>query len=347
MIRIGHEQLTEAARRILTAAGVAAHHADLVARVLVAANLRGIDSHGIQLLSFYMDQILAGDVDPKREGRIVSESGATLLFDGENGLGAVCAEQCAGHAARLAKAHGIAMVTARESNHFGGCFWWARQIADQGLLAIVMCDASPIVPPWQGREGRFGTNPICLAVPDAEQYLLDMATTTVAAGKIFKANINQQASIPAGWALDREGVPTTDTRVAMEAGPLLNPLGGYKGTGLAMLVEILTGVLSGGAVSTELSSFRVRGRPVRINQTFIAIDIARFLPVEEFHGRLAHLEQLVRSTPAARGFDEVLVAGEPERRMEAERRAQGVPIEEGNWRTLKQTAAQVGVRIEG
>ncbi|MBY0374701.1 MAG: Ldh family oxidoreductase [Bryobacteraceae bacterium] len=346
MIRLPHEQLTDLARRVLVAGGVAPRHADLVARVLVAANLRGIDSHGIQLLSFYMDQILAGDLDPTREGHVVSESGGTLVFDGENGLGAVCAEQCASHAARLAREHGIAIVTARESNHFGGCFWWARQIADQGLLAIVMCDASPIVPPWQGREGRFGTNPICLAVPDPEQYLLDMATTTVAAGKIFKANINQQPSIPAGWALDREGVETTSTRTAMEAGPLLMPLGGYKGTGLAMLVEILTGVLSGGGISTDLSSFRVRGRPVRINQTFIALDIARFLPVDEFHARLARLEDLVRSTPAARGFDEVLVAGEPERRIEAQRRAEGCPIEDGNWATLQRTAAQVGVKIE-
>lgn len=346
MIRVPHEALTAGAVRVLTAAGVLPEHASLVARVLVAANLRGVDSHGIQLLTFYMDQILAGDVDPSKTGRIVSESGATLLFDGENGLGAVCAEQCANHAARLAKAHGIAIVTARESNHFGGCFWWARQIADQGLLAIVMCDASPIVPPWQGREGRFGTNPICLAVPDANQFLLDMATTTVAAGKIFKANINGQPSIPPGWALDAEGVPTTDTQVAMKAGPLLMPLGGYKGTGLSMLVEVLTGVLSGGAMSTQLSSFRVRGRPVRINQTFLAIDIARFLPVEEFSARLAELEQMVRSTPPARGFEEVLVAGEPERRIEAVRRAEGIPIEDGNWNTLRATASRVGVTIE-
>ena len=129
----------------------------------------------------------------------------------------------------------MAMVVARESNHFGAAAWWAQKMRDAGQIGIVMCNASPIVPPWQGKQGRLGTNPICMSVPGP--WLLDMATTTVAAGRIFKAFINGQPEIPAGWAFDSEGVPTTDTTEAYKG--MLMPLGGYKGSGLAMMVEIL------------------------------------------------------------------------------------------------------------
>ena len=152
----------------------------------------------------------------------------------------------------------------------------------------MLCNASPLVPPWQGREGRLGTNPICMAVPGGEEpaWLLDMATTTVAANKIFKAFNNQTPSIPAGWAMDKEGVPTTSTDEAYHG--LLMPLGGYKGSGLAVMVEILCAVLSGSAIGTELGGIRFPGKPVRVGQFYLAIDVARFMPargVRRPHGQ--------------------------------------------------------------
>jgi len=324
---------------ILLAAGVAAHKAAIVAASLVAANLRGVDSHGIQLLTFYVDQLLAGEMDPHAEGRVVSESGSCLLFDGQNGIGQWIAETCCGHAIRIAGQTGIALVTARESNHFGACAWWAEKMREAGQIGIVMCNASPIVPPWQGREGRFGTNPICMAVPGP--WLLDMATTTVAAGKVFKAFINHQPEIPAGWAFNAEGVPTTNTAEAYHG--MLMPLGGYKGSGLGFLVEILCAVLSGGAMSNEVGGIRFRGKLVRTSQMFLAIDIARYMPLEEFTERMERLVALVKSAPPAPGYDEVLVAGDPEWRTEAERLRGGIPISEGNWETLVKTAARVKV----
>ena len=137
---------------ILLAAGVPAHKAAIVAASLVAANLRGVDSHGIQLLTFYVDQLLAGEMDAHAEGRVVSESGSCLLFDGQNGIGQWIAETCCGHAIRIAGQHGVALVTARESNHFGACAWWAAKMREAGQIGIVMCNASPIVPPWQAKE---------------------------------------------------------------------------------------------------------------------------------------------------------------------------------------------------
>ena len=184
-----------------------------------------------------------------------------------------------------------------------------------------------------------------MAVPGGEEnpWLLDMATTTVAAGKIFKALINGQPEIPAGWAMDSEGIPTTDTQIALKG--LLMPLGGYKGSGLAMMVEILCAVLGGGAMSTELGGIRFRGTKVRVSQMFLAIDIARFLPLDEFRARMDRLIRLMKSTPPAAAFSEVLVAGEPEQRMEQERRERGIPVGPGTWHALCEAADRLGVAV--
>jgi LDH2 family malate/lactate/ureidoglycolate dehydrogenase len=270
---------------------------------------------------------------------VVSESGSCLLFDAQNGIGQWIAEICCGHATRIAREQGVGMVVARESNHFGAAAWWAQKMPAAGQIGIVVCNASPIVPPWQGREGRLGTNPICMAVPGP--WLLDMATTTVAAGRVFKAFLNAQPEIPAGWAFDSNGVPTTDTAAAYKG--MLMPLGGYKGSGLAMLVEILCAVLGGGAMANEIGGIRYRGKTVRVSQTYIAIDIARFMPVEEFRARMEKLVGIIKSTATAPGYDEILVAGDPEWRIEAERRVNGIPIADGNWDQLCKAAARVGV----
>jgi LDH2 family malate/lactate/ureidoglycolate dehydrogenase len=332
-------ELTRFARQILEAAGVPPHKAEVTAASLVASNLRGVDSHGVQLLAYYVDMMLAGDMDPNADGRVVSETGSVLVFDGQNGLGQWVAETCCQHAVRIAKAQGMAMVVARESNHFGAAAWWAQKMRAAGQIGIVMCNASHIVPPWQGREGRVGTNPICMSVPGP--WLLDMATTTVAAGRIFKAFINQQPEIPAGWAFNSEGIPTTDTKEAYKG--MLMPLGGYKGSGLAMMVEILCSTLSGGAMPTEVGAIRFRGKPLRNSQMFMAIDVAHFMPVEEFTARVERLVGIIKDTPPAPGYAEVMVAGDPEWRTEAERLKRGIPIADGNWKTLCEAAQRVNV----
>jgi LDH2 family malate/lactate/ureidoglycolate dehydrogenase len=233
------------------------------------------------------------------------------------------------------------MVVTRESNHFGAAAWWAQKMRAAGQIGIVMCNASPIVPPWQGKQGRLGTNPICMSVPGP--WLLDMATTTVAAGRIFKAMINKQPEIPAGWAFNSEGVPTTDTAEAYSG--MLMPLGGYKGSGLGMMVEILCSVLSGGAMADELGGLRIRGKKSRNSQMFMAIDVARFMPVEQFSQRMEQMVKAIKGTPPAPGYDEVLVAGDPEWRAEAERKKNGIPVPEGNWETLCKVAEKVNVAI--
>jgi LDH2 family malate/lactate/ureidoglycolate dehydrogenase len=337
--------LRDFSQRLLEAAGVSKANAQLVAESLVSASLRGVDSHGVQLLPFYLEQLQAGDVNPHAEGRVAREDGGCLLYDAENGLGQVTSAICCDHAVRLARQHGVSVVLSRESNHFGAAALWAQRISSARMIGIVMCNAAPLVPPWQAKETRVGTNPICMSVPakDGKGWLLDMATTTVAAGKIYKAMLKGQPTIPVGWAMDSEGVPTTDTEIALKG--LVMPLGGYKGSGLAMMAEILCAVLSGSAMSTEVGGIRIRGRPVRVSHLFLAIDVARFMPVEEFNQRLDRLITMVKSAAPASGYAEVLVAGEPEWRAEEMRRQQGIPIDGGVWDKLVAAARRLQVEV--
>jgi LDH2 family malate/lactate/ureidoglycolate dehydrogenase len=335
--------LEDFAGRMLRGAGAPEDKARLVARSLVEANLRGVDSHGVQLLNFYIEHMAMRCVDLETRGHVVSESGGSMVYSGDNGIGQVIADVCCDHAIRLGKAHGLALITVRESNHFGAAAFWAQKIARADLMSIIMCNATPLVAPWQGREPRFGTNPICVALPGAaeDSWLLDMATTTVAMGKIFKAHFSGESEIPHGWAMDSQGLPTTRTSEAIKGMPM--PLGGYKGSGLAFFVEILSAVLSGGAMSTEVGGVRIRTRPMRVGQMFMAIDVSRFLPLEEFHARMGRLVGLIKSTPAAPGYDEVLVAGEPETRAERTRSCSGIPLSAGVWQELIKTASTVNV----
>ena len=343
MPTLSSEPLTQFAFQLLVAAKVPHAKADLVAKSLVAANLRGVDSHGLQLLPYYLEQIQMGNINVQTDGHVASEGGACLVYDGELGIGQWISEICCTHAIRLARAHGMAFVVARESSHFGAAAFWAQRMSAAGLIGIVMCNATPLVAPWQGKEPRFGTNPICMSVPGSNTWLLDMATTTVALGKILNAQNHGRTTIPEGWAMDSEGVPTTNTETALNG--LLMPLGGYKGSGLAMMAEILCAVLSGGAMSTELGGIRVKGQPMRTSQMFLAIDISRVMPLEVFENRMEKLVAMTKSSKTARGFDEVLVAGEPEWRTEEQRSHNGIPLSQGVWQSLRQAGEQLDVPL--
>jgi LDH2 family malate/lactate/ureidoglycolate dehydrogenase len=200
--------------------------AELVSDSLVAANLRGVDFHGVQMLLPYIDQLAKGGIDRRAVGEVAAESGCCLTYDGHNAFGQVVADRCTTHALRLVRQSGVSAVVARNSNHFGAASYWGQRIAAAGCIGIVTCNTSPLVPPWQGREARLGTNPICMAVPGAERggWLLDMATTTVADGKLYNAVWRGESSIPIGWATDVNGNPTTDPQAAIDGFP--TPLGG-------------------------------------------------------------------------------------------------------------------------
>jgi LDH2 family malate/lactate/ureidoglycolate dehydrogenase len=266
-----------------------------------------------------------------------------MVYDGLNGLGQVVSDACCDHAIRLARATGLGMVTARNSSHFGASAWWAQKLASAGLIGIVTCNATPLVAAWQGKDKILGTNPICMAVPGPDTFLLDMATTTVALNRIHKAILTGDTEIPSGWAMDAEGNPTTDPKVALEGLPM--PLGGYKGTGLALMVEVLCAVLSGGAMMTEVGGLRVKNRPMRVSHFFFAIDAARFLPMDQFEARMQQMRSTVKGSRPAAGFNEVLIAGDPEWRSDAERRRDGIPVARGIWEQLTLLGQSLNVTV--
>jgi LDH2 family malate/lactate/ureidoglycolate dehydrogenase len=318
--------------------------AGLVSDSLVAASLRGVDSHGVELFPVYEQQIREGVADPTAVGAVANEAGACLLFDGKNGLGQVVSAQCTDHAVRLARAHGLAVVVARNSHHFGAAAYWSQRMAQGGCIGISLSTAGAIVPPWQGKTPRLGTNPIAVALPGSAggKWLLDMATTTVAKGKLNFAAAHGRTTIPEAWRfVDADGHPTTD-RVAAERGWSL-PVGGYKGSGLAVLVELLTSGLSGGPMASEAPVHRNGVVPLRISHTFIAIDPQRFLPLGTFEERMERLVAMLKSSEPAPGYDEVLMAGEPEWREEAVRLRDGIPLPGHLWRRLLAIAANLEV----
>jgi LDH2 family malate/lactate/ureidoglycolate dehydrogenase len=339
ILLFSEQQLFDFSRELLVAAGVPGEHAVLVADCVVTSSVRGVDSHGIALLPSYVAQIQAGGVNPGSVGKVLHESGPCLLYDGEDGLGHVVSDRCAQHAIRLAGQFGLALIVARNSDHFGAAAFWGEKLSRAGFIGIVMTNGGPNVAPWQGRSATISTNPICASVPATGngRWLLDMATSTVAKGKANNAAFHGRESIPAWWGfLDPEGNPTTNTRAAIQG--MGTPLGGYKGTGLAMLVEVLCAVLSGGPISTEHLDDRTGPTPVRTSHMFMAIDPKRFLPEGNFQDRMERLNTLVKSARPAQGYDEVLVAGEPEWRTEVQRRKDGIPVPAPLWDQLSATA---------
>jgi LDH2 family malate/lactate/ureidoglycolate dehydrogenase len=237
------------------------------------------------------------------------------------------------------------MVVARNSNHFGTAAFWTQKMARAGCIGIALCNGCAAVPPWQGKSPRLATNPLSMAVPGTGigRWVLDMATTTVANGKLVDAAYHNQDTIPAWWGfLDSDGNPTTDRRAAEKGRQ--TPIGGYKGTGLAMMVEILCSGLSGGLMATDVPAFNPAG-PLGISHMFLAIDPARFMGLADFQGRMSRLATLVKSSEPAKGYDEVLIAGEPEWRAMEERTRDGIPIPEPLWERLGAVAAPLKVAL--
>jgi LDH2 family malate/lactate/ureidoglycolate dehydrogenase len=340
---IPHRLLADFARAVLEAVNVPPAAAALVADSLVSANLRGVDSHGVQLLIWYTQQIQDGNIDISTVGQVATENGSCMVYDGMNGLGQVISNACCDHAIRLARTHGLGMVTARNSSHFGASAWWAQKLAAAGFIGIVTCNATPLVAAWQGRDKILGTNPISMAVPGPNTFLLDMATTTVALNRIHKAILSGETEIPSGWAMDADGNPTTNPKTALEGLPM--PLGGYKGTGLALMVEILCAVLSGGAMLTEVGGLRIKNRPMRVSHFFLAIDAVRFLPMDEFQARMQTMRDTVTGSRPAAGFEEVMIAGDPEWRSDEQRRRDGVPVSRGIWEQLTILGKRLNVAV--
>ena len=321
------ERLRTLTATVLSAAGFRSEDAALVAEVLVEADLRGVDSHGVTRLHGYLEMIDAGHVNPQPEVTVERESGGTVLLDGDRGIGIIAARQAMDRAIALSAESGIACVSLRNVSHTGLLGWYTMRAARQGLIGIAMNNGPCMTPPFGGLEPVAATNPISIAAPSGGPHpvALDMATTTVAAGKIRLARKLGQP-IPADWGLDRDGQPCTDPAEVIDNG-FYQWTGGYKGFGLAMMIEILTGVLSGGLFGRDVPTMVAYGQdPLVSNGFYVAIDVERFLPLEEFCSRVDRLVEQVRETEPIDEDQPVLVAGDKELGCRETRLEQGIPL---------------------
>ena len=345
MTRVNHEKLTRFVSRSFEKLGVTSGDAEIAAKVLVAADLRGVDTHGVIRFSaqaWYVKWLTEGSMTARPNIRVISESSSTALIDGDRGMGMVIGHRAMEIAIRKAKESGIGMVGVRNSRHYGMSAYYAMLALPHDMIGIAMTNASRQVVPTFGREARFGTNPMCYAVPAEQElpFVLDMATTTAAAGKLELA-ARQGKSIPAGWALNEQAEATLDPRMAQKARRLL-PLGGsreggsHKGYGLAILVEILCGVLTG--TMTALNANQdPRGH------FFGAIRVDTFRPVDEFKRDMDRLIRELKSTPPIEGQERVYVAGQIEFETAEERAERGIPLLPSVLRGLREVGEQLGV----
>lgn len=319
-------KLVDYSTKLLVAAGAPDAVARAVSESLVAADLRGVSSHGVVRLGVYLKRMAEGMIDPKAEPQLERDDGPVGLLDGRNNFGAYVGARGLDIAMARAKTHGAYILGVRHSNHFGTGAHYLQQAVSQGLAMIVMSNASQTMPPTGGVRPFMGTNPIAFGFPTGTDvpFILDMATSLVARGKIIVAASKGEA-IPLGWAVDKEGNPTTDAHAALDGAVL--PLGGPKGSGLAMAIDILCGVLTGAGFGPSVNNMYDNWEePQNVGHMFIVLDIARWMPLETFMARLDDYIRLLKLEPRAGGVDEIFYAGEIESRLEASRLRDGITL---------------------
>lgn len=336
--------LTAAVAAIVRAGGSSADEADAVATGLVEANLKGHDSHGVGMLPRYIDALKEGGLFPNRKPIVRADIGTMLTLDGDRGYGQSIARAATAMAIERAKRHGSCIMALGEVHHLGRIGQWAEQALAANLVSIhfVNVRSRPIVAPYAGGDGRFGTNPCCIGVPvpGGEPFVLDFATSVVAQGKMRVAH-NKGESVPAGRLIDDRGAPTEDPRYAVVPpfGALM-PFGEHKGYGLAIACELLGGALAGGG--TWRTPYTGAKR-VYNGMLSILIDPARLGTADFFGAETSAFLEWLRAGPVGVGHDKVRIAGEPEREARAERSVAGIAIDAATWEEILAAGEKVGV----
>jgi LDH2 family malate/lactate/ureidoglycolate dehydrogenase len=333
------KQLTELAVGALRASGVPEGDAAEIATVLVLADLFGIRTHGVQRIPQYVDRARLGGLDPAATVTVHRVAPALALVDGSNGIGPLVGARALAAAIEGARSTGMGAAFARHSNHFGPIMPYLFQATEQGFAAIVASNATTTIAPWGGREARVGNNPLGIGMPapGGDPVLLDMAMSVVARAKIRQA-AKAGESIPATWATDRDGAPTTDPDAAL--GGFLLPIGGYKGYGLSLMVDLFAGLLSGAAYLDHVSSWSVDPeRPQDLGHVFILIDTTHLMAGSELAARMSDFAAILHGTPPADPATPVRLPGEAELAAYRRQRRDGVDVLSEDVTALREMAA--------
>jgi uncharacterized oxidoreductase len=341
------EKLKSAIEAIALAGGSEPGEARLVADNLVSANLTGHDSHGIGMMPRYVEALLEGGLHPNRKVEVKLDGGSLLALDGGAGYGQSIGLQATRIAIERAQKHGVAVVALGNSHHLGRIGHWAEMAVAEGLVSLHFVNVQSFarVAPFAGADRRFGTNPVCIGIPlpGERPFLLDMATSAVAQGKLRVAH-NKRAKIPHGWLIDDQGNPTDDPRWGVLA-PLgaMTCFGEHKGYGLAVACELLGGALTGGGVTDHDNKTQ---RRVLNGMLSIVIDPARLGTQEKLIDDSKSFLAWLRASRPAPGHDRVRIAGEPEREYRAQRERDGIAVDEETWNEIRAAAMKLKLPAE-
>jgi len=337
---------------------VSSADAEIAADVLVAASLRGIESHGVSRLRRYVKGLQDGTMLAHPEERVVRETATTALIDAGAGLGQPVSYRAMKRAIDKAEKQGVGLVAVRNSNHYGIAGYYAMMALEHGMIGLSMTNANASVVPTHGQDAMLGTNPIAVAAPAGQEYpfVLDMATSIVPVGKLVVYR-RQGKQMPEGWAIDEAGSPTTNTvrvlnnRLNRRGGGLL-PLGGagelfggHKGYGLALLVDILSGVLSGAGYADYIHPKALEGKSpsAKVGHFFAAIKVEAFRPLGEFKAAMDDLIRRLKNSHKAESADHLFIHGEKEFEETKRRAMEGIPMEAGTRADLEAIAGELGV----
>lgn len=333
-------KLRRIAEEILIRLGESKENAEKIAEILVRADMRGISTHGVYLLNVIAMRVEGGQLKLPTKIDVLYERDATVLIDGNDGIGMVAAYDALEKAMDKAKEFGIGLCLIRNTNNVGCLGCYTEIAADRGMIALMCSNAAPSMAPWGAAEKFLGTNPIALSIPgEGMNFTMDMATSVVARGKIREAQ-RKGMKIPEGWALDPEGRPTTDPDKALEG--TLMPIGGPKGSALAMAVDMICGLLAGSSYGNKLRSFHILEGPTGVGVSCMAIDVSRFVNLTDFKRRVRAYFDEIKRLRKADGVEEILVPGEIEFRRERKSMEEGIEIDEKLASSLDSLLAKLG-----
>lgn len=350
--RFSQAALTDYAQRYFTHFGVPPQDAALAADVLLAADARGVDSHGmIRLSSYYGSRLRRGLIDPTSPQQVLRETPTTLAIDAKNGLGHPVSVRAMRQCIQKAQQSGIAMATVRNSNHYGIAGYYAMMALPEEMIGISFTNSSPLVAPTYGKKAMLGTNPIAVAAPAGSQrpFVLDMATSIVPIGRVAVYQ-KENKPIPPGWGIGPNGSITEDPAEVINGGALM-PLGGpallrgYKGYGLALMVDIFCGVLAGAGFSDQVFAAG-SDQPSQVGHFFAAIRIDAFRDVAGFKQDMDALLAGLKASPKAEGEERIYIHGEKEFENAERSAREGIPLSEATVRTLEKAGAEDGVPFD-
>ncbi|KAL4983406.1 Malate/L-lactate dehydrogenase [Aspergillus falconensis] len=339
---INPSDLESFVHQILTANNVPPAHASIVASCLVQADLRGVDTHGTNRIPSYMQRIRQNVLDPAASPELAQITPIAALVDGKNTFGFVSAHMGMQHAIQMANEFGLGLVSVKHSNHFGMSAWLVQQAIDAGMMSLVFTNSSPALPVWGGKEKLMGVSPIACGAPAGKEcpFILDMAPSVAARGKIYKA-LRRGEKIPTEWALDGDGNITDDPARALEG--VMLPMGGPKGSALAVMMDVFSGVFSGSAFAGHVTGPYDPSRPADVGHFLMAIKPDLFVSLEGFKERMDYLYRRVVGCEKMGGVERIYYPGEIEQITRERRLKEGIPFTESEIESLNKEAEMVGV----